>query len=117
MRTQRAAIAGFKRMIDARGQGIPDFKACATTLRTVKTASVNDWSAIAGTTARSIRRWRKDLWIYDRVGRRDSFASGMVYGFLEFNDAQKSGHLRLRARRARDDDAGRTSMACPKARS
>jgi 2-dehydro-3-deoxygluconokinase len=28
------------------------------------------------------------LWILDRVGGGDSFASGLIYGFLKFNDAQ-----------------------------
>ena len=33
---------------------------------------------------------RPDLEILDRVGGGDSFASGLIYGFLEFNDAQKA---------------------------
>ena len=53
----------------------------ATTLRAVKTATVNDWGAIfwAGgkfyeaTDARSLE-------ILDRVGGGDSFASGLIYG-------------------------------------
>jgi 2-dehydro-3-deoxygluconokinase len=28
--------------------------------------------------------------ILDRVGGGDSFASGLIYGFLRFNDAQKA---------------------------
>ena len=32
----------------------------------------------------------KDLMIYDRVGGGDSFASGLAYGFLTFNDPQKA---------------------------
>jgi 2-dehydro-3-deoxygluconokinase len=28
--------------------------------------------------------------ILDRVGGGDSFASGLIYGFLQFNDAQKA---------------------------
>ena len=33
---------------------------------------------------------RPDLWILDRVGGGDSFASGLVYGFLAFGDPQKA---------------------------
>ena len=33
---------------------------------------------------------RKDLWILDRVGGGDSFASGLIYGFLQTGDPQKA---------------------------
>jgi len=33
---------------------------------------------------------RDRLEIFDRVGGGDSFASGLIYGFLEFNDASKA---------------------------
>jgi 2-dehydro-3-deoxygluconokinase len=33
---------------------------------------------------------RPDLEILDRVGGGDSFASGLIYGFLKFNDPQKA---------------------------
>jgi 2-dehydro-3-deoxygluconokinase len=55
----------------------------ATTLRNAKTATVNDWSAICyadGKLYESISR--PDLEIFDRVGGGDSFASGLIYGFL-----------------------------------
>ena len=32
----------------------------------------------------------KDLAIYDRVGGGDSFASGLIYGFLTFDDAAQA---------------------------
>ncbi|NLG01048.1 MAG: sugar kinase [Lentisphaerae bacterium] len=84
-------IDGFKRMIERAVREFPNFKVAATTLRTVKSASVNDWSAICwydGAFHQAMEM--KDLWIYDRVGGGDSFASGLVYGFLAFNDAQKA---------------------------
>jgi len=61
----------------------PNFKAVATTLRHAKTATVNDWGAVcyyegAFHEARSM----PDLEIFDRVGGGDSFASGLIYGFL-----------------------------------
>jgi 2-dehydro-3-deoxygluconokinase len=84
-------IDGFKRMIERAVKEFPNFKVAATTLRTVKSASVNDWSAICwydGAFHQAMAM--KDLAIYDRVGGGDSFASGLVYGFLAFNDAQKA---------------------------
>ena len=55
----------------------------ATTLRKAKTASRNDWGAICyanGTFHEAMHR--PDLEIFDRVGGGDSFASGLIYGFL-----------------------------------
>ncbi len=84
-------IDGFTRMIERAVGEFPNFKVAATTLRTVKSASVNDWSAICwydGAFHQAMAM--KDLAIYDRVGGGDSFASGLVYGFLTYNDAQKA---------------------------
>jgi 2-dehydro-3-deoxygluconokinase len=84
-------IEGFKRMIEGAVKEFPNFKACATTLRAVKSASVNDWGAICWCGGQFYQAAEmKDLWIYDRVGGGDSFASGLVYGFLAFNDPQKA---------------------------
>src|SRR5262249_35048720 len=58
-----------------------NFQVIATTLRAVKTATVNDWSAIAwsrsGGVAESARR--PGLEILDRVGGGDSFAAGLIF--------------------------------------
>ena len=81
----------FKQMITQAVAAFPNFKVVATTLRTVKSASVNDWGAICWADGRFFEaEMRKDLWILDRVGGGDSFASGLVYGFLQFNDPQKA---------------------------
>ncbi|MDC7227849.1 MAG: sugar kinase [Spirochaetales bacterium] len=76
-------IENYKSMIRTVAAEYPNFKAIATTLRDVVTATVNDWSAIlytGGEFYRSIER--PALEIYDRVGGGDSFASGLIYGFL-----------------------------------
>ena len=39
-------LDGYKKMINEAANAYPNFKAVATTLREVKTATVNDWSAI-----------------------------------------------------------------------
>jgi 2-dehydro-3-deoxygluconokinase len=44
---------------------------------------VNDWSAICYADGKFYESKRyEDLDIYDRVGGGDSFASGLIYGFL-----------------------------------
>lgn len=84
-------VGNFKRMIDTAVKEFPNFKATATTLREVHTATVNDWAAIAWHEGKfhESRQYEK-LEILDRVGGGDSFASGLVYGFLEHNDAARA---------------------------
>ena len=62
----------------------------ATTLRHAKTATVNDWGAICYYDGDFLpgARVRENLEIYDRVGGGDSFASGLIYGFLSRKDPQ-----------------------------
>jgi 2-dehydro-3-deoxygluconokinase len=84
-------VGSFKQMIARAVTEFPNFKVCATTLRTVKSASVNDWGAICWADGQFHEApVMKDLLILDRVGGGDSFASGLVYGFLAFNDPQKA---------------------------
>ena len=67
------------------------FKAAATTLRTVRTATINDWGALCyydGQIHEAVHR--PNLEIYDRVGGGDSFASGLIYGFLTTGDAARA---------------------------
>jgi 2-dehydro-3-deoxygluconokinase len=55
----------------------------ATTLRNARTATVNDWGAICSLGDDFYEApVRKELEIFDRVGGGDSFASGLIYGFL-----------------------------------
>ena len=77
----------FQRMIGEVTAEFPNFKVIATTLRTVKSASVNDWGALAWGGGRFHQAvHRKDMEIYDRVGGGDSFASGLIYGLMEKGD-------------------------------
>jgi 2-dehydro-3-deoxygluconokinase len=72
----------FKAMIKKATSEFP-FKVVATTLRTAKTATRNDWGAICYEDGKFYEAMmRPDLEIYDRVGGGDSFASGLIYGFL-----------------------------------
>jgi 2-dehydro-3-deoxygluconokinase len=82
--------ANFKKMITEVVKTYPNFKAVATTLRNAKTATINDWGAILWTEGQFYEaRLRENLEIYDRVGGGDSFASGLIYGFLAGKSPQE----------------------------
>jgi 2-dehydro-3-deoxygluconokinase len=84
-------VTAFKKMIEQAVKAFPNFKVTATTLRAVKSASRNDWGAICWAGGKFYEAPnREDLEILDRVGGGDSFASGLIYGFLQFNDPQKA---------------------------
>ena len=84
-------LKGFKNMILEAVKEYPNFKVAATTLRTVKTATVNSWCAICYYQGKFYEAThRADLEILDRVGGGDSFASGLIYGFLATGDAQEA---------------------------
>src|ERR1041385_5826995 len=78
-------------MIQQATAEFPNFKVVATTLRAVKSATRNDWGAICWADGKFFEAPnREDLEILDRVGGGDSFAGGLIYGFLEFNDPQRA---------------------------
>jgi 2-dehydro-3-deoxygluconokinase len=81
-------VSGFKRMIETVVKDFP-FQVVATTLRKAKTATQNDWGAICYTDGEFYEAThRENLEILDRVGGGDSFASGLIYGFLVGKDPQ-----------------------------
>ncbi|MCC5805360.1 MAG: sugar kinase [Opitutales bacterium] len=84
-------IESFRNMINRAVSEFPNFKATATTLRSVKTATVNDWGAMAWMDGEFHQsRDYPALEILDRVGGGDSFASGFIYGLMTTGDAQKA---------------------------
>ncbi len=84
-------ITSFKKMIEKVVKTYPNFKATATTLRGVKTATVNDWGAICWVDGKFYgATHRPGLEILDRVGGGDSFASGFIYGMMVLQDPQKA---------------------------
>jgi 2-dehydro-3-deoxygluconokinase len=81
----------FKKMIEKAVGEFKNFKVAATTLRRVITATKNDWSAICWADGKFYEsRQYPELEILDRVGGGDSFASGLVFGFLKMGDPQKA---------------------------
>ncbi|MEM7391071.1 MAG: PfkB family carbohydrate kinase, partial [Verrucomicrobiota bacterium] len=105
-------IDSFKQMIQAATTEFPHFKITATTLRSVKSATVNDWGAIcwAGGTFYEATH-RPDLEILDLVGGGDSFASGLIYGFLTTGDPQQAVHYGAAHGALAMTTPGDTSMA------
>lgn len=82
-------VGSFRRMISKAVSDYPNFKATATTMRGVKTATVNDWGAMCWVDgAFHTAMHRPSLEIMDRVGGGDSFASGFIYGLMELGDPQ-----------------------------
>ena len=81
--------SNFRRMIETVAEEFPSIQVVATTLRHAKTATVNDWGAVCwsgGDFCQAVNR--ENLEILDRVGGGDSFASGLIYGFLTGRGAQ-----------------------------
>lgn len=73
----------FRKMIAQVVAAYPNFRAVATTLRNVRSASINDWGAICYCDGAFYdARPMPGLEIYDRIGGGDSFASGLIYGLL-----------------------------------
>jgi 2-dehydro-3-deoxygluconokinase len=76
-------VDNFRRMIEKAVAEFSNFKIVATTLRHAKTATINDWGAVCYVGGELYRApVRENLEILDRVGGGDSFASGLIYGFL-----------------------------------
>jgi 2-dehydro-3-deoxygluconokinase len=76
-------VQNFRRMMERAVAEFPNFKVVATTLRNAKTATVNDWGAVCYAAGELYQApVRENLEIFDRVGGGDSFASGLIYGFL-----------------------------------
>ena len=105
-------IDGYKKMMAKAAELYPNFKVAASTLRTVKTATVNDWSAICWADGKVYNGLDlKGLEIYDRVGGGDSFASGLIYGLMETGDPQTAVNYGVAHGALAMTTPGDTSMA------
>ena len=71
----------FKQMKDQFG-----FKYVVTTLRESYSASDNGWSALIYDGNEFYHSKKYDIRIVDRVGGGDSFAGGLIYGLLQYDD-------------------------------
>jgi 2-dehydro-3-deoxygluconokinase len=76
-------VEAYKSMMDDVTRQFPNLSVTATTLRTAWSASRNDWGALCWHQGQVYESaLRRNLEIFDRVGGGDSFASGLIYGFL-----------------------------------
>ena len=105
-------IEGYYKMLGEVVKVYPNFKVIATTLRMVKTATVNDWSAICYADGKVYNGLSlPGLEIYDRVGGGDSFASGLIYGLITTGDPQKAVNYGVAHGALAMTTPGDTSMA------
>ena len=81
------SLDGYKKMLNKAVSEYPNWKVVATTLRTVKSATINDWKAMCYVDGEVYMSKSYDnLEIFDRVGGGDSFASGLIYGLITTAD-------------------------------
>lgn len=84
-------VENFRKMIEMAVHEFSNLKVVATTLRIAKSATRNDWGAIAYSDGDFYQApTRENLEIFDRIGGGDSFASGLIYGFLNGKGPQWS---------------------------
>src|SRR6187399_2114956 len=87
-------VGPFKRMVERVVKDYSNIKVVGTTLRGVKTATINDWSAIMWADGKFYDGPNfENLEIEDRVGGGDGFASGFTYGFLSGKTPQECVNL------------------------
>jgi 2-dehydro-3-deoxygluconokinase len=103
----------FAAMVGTVVEKMPWLSVVATTLRTVHSASDNDWQAIAWSPETGVLSStpRDHLGIFDRVGGGDGFASGLVYGLLEGEELQQCLELGAAHGALAMTTPGDTSMA------
>lgn len=91
----------------------PTVQVIAATQRTVETANVNGWGAIAWSAATGIveATYRPRLEILDRIGGGDGFASGLIDGLLRGEDLRRAVELGAAHGALAMTTPGDTSMA------
>lgn len=106
------SIDGYIKMLGRAVEAYPNFKVIGNTLRTVRTATINDWSAIAYSDGKVYKGLEfPGLEIFDRVGGGDSFASGLIYGLMATGDPQKAVNYGVAHGALAMTTPGDTSMA------
>ena len=106
-------VEQFGAMIARVSQAYPNFEVIATTMRGVRSATVNDWGALAWSAESGLVQsvQRDGLEILDRVGGGDSFASGLVYGLLTGEPLERAVNLGAAHGALAMTTPGDTSMA------
>lgn len=105
------SIPAYEEMLREVASLYPNVKLVASTLRTAHTASRNAWGAIALYEDKIIHVPQRDVEIFDRVGGGDSFASGLIYGFLAGKGIDYAVHCGVAHGALAMSTPGDTSMA------
>lgn len=86
---QSMRIDGYIERIERTVASFPNIKVIVATMRQLKSANRNDWSAVGWKDQRFVESVKfQDLDVYDRVGGGDGFASGLIYGLLTTGDVE-----------------------------
>jgi 2-dehydro-3-deoxygluconokinase len=85
--------SAFVGMIEGVLARYPQIKVVATTLRDVVSSSRHRWGAVASIDGKIYTAPTYDLYVLDRVGGGDGFASGLFYGLLAGEDPQEAVEL------------------------
>jgi 2-dehydro-3-deoxygluconokinase len=82
----------YVKLISKTIEAFPNLSKVAITMRKATTASLNDWTAVGWSLEEGFVRGRQfnGLWILDRVGGGDSFASGFIFAALESKSLSQS---------------------------
>lgn len=106
-------VDSFHDMIRTVADAFPNFRIIANTMRSVSSASRNDWGALAWSRSEGLKRaiQRDNLEIFDRVGGGDSFASGLIHGLLGGADLETAVNLGAAHGAYAMSTPGDTSMA------
>lgn len=86
-------ISVFIKMIEKITVLYPHVKVVATTLREVHSTMHHSWSAVAWINGKTYVAPTAELYILDRVGGGDGFASGFFYGMLSGEEPQEALNL------------------------
>jgi len=81
-------VPAYEQMVTHLVSAFPHLRVVAVSLRRVLSATRNDWSGMAWCERDGFCQAtsRPALEIFDRLGGGDSFASGLIYGLMEFDD-------------------------------
>jgi len=106
-------LDSYRKMIEATSKKYPNLEVIAVTLRSVKSASRNDWTGVAWSKSEGFVSGKtyENLEIFDRVGGGDSFASGLIYGLLTGANLKESVEFGLAHGALAMTTPGDTSMA------
>jgi 2-dehydro-3-deoxygluconokinase len=84
-------IERFRKLTGQIMQDYPGIKIISATLRNSKSATVNDWGSICRVKDDIFKATpMENLEILDRVGGGDGFASGFIYGMMQYDNPQKA---------------------------